>query len=1383
MASKVTCSSCGWSWNKSDSSKKDLYICHQCGKDNTMKDGGWLNKFEDAPEAQNGIEGTMGGLTDKGFNYNGAWGGTMQGGGVALMEGGEEEKTYGTFQLPEVVITGQAPKKGKTITKREDFEPLWNWASRKAGDVDKRQDRYGTLGDLYAYYAGQPLHYNALEYSEYKPTNAKNPNAKYISINDPKFKQEIFDKYNEVFIKKGTENQTFSTERERDRLKSTKINENTYAVSGYSPSNKEDYEEAKRLGIHPLDITGKKHVSNAIGRYFISKGKDDKGEYISYYDVFDEGSGPDGGGVGETLRLTKPFEIYDRIYLDPKTGKPKMAMGGSLPGAVGFTYARTQSPAPSNGPYAKKTKASAQFGEKVKPNDKRSQKFYNQLEQYYTRPDATEVEKATYKAFQQLNEQYGYAPVALKNKTIAGKRSMINPLTGRLNLVVQENEPIGEIKPEAKRMMEEYMNEYGHYQQYNEHPEYSKLRKAGNFLGDLTGDFGHMLKNLKGLRFAKAYNENYNTPGTTENEAHNIIQPKLQQELDENMLKNLDSRSRMPQLQNGQEMKYYQEGLDWKPKNISRDGGWLSKYDEDIPEAQFGLLKKAYSDFSKTYKPTTVTKEQRIKEIKENPASWSINDYKKFNLPEPGLETPDFDPIDLIGGGIGVKGALGAYGVYKNALKPFIVKGINIGSHPRSIARASGQIGKSLGGLTATGLEIAGGKENNYSTNQVYKEGGIIEDDMGQWAHPGEITKINSNQITMQGVDYPVLGISDTGDTKMMQPGQDYTYDGKSVTEIPMAQKGKIIPLKDLLKQEDEKLKGKADNTRLVQPVRQQPKVLIDPLTGKPPTADRQNIVRAAANPRNQGTIQTPYKRSPREQAIANLNTLDRRGDNAVASIVTAPIKAGLNLLRPDKYFEDVNSMSSLGDAVTSFGLDALTAIPAVEMASEASRYLGVPQRLGVLASDAKQLGSNFLGISPSSIPLAEQELINTFRNVGHIAKKTGASAKAEQFEALLKQGESLNDEMFFKLTGYNRSDVINKIGTLKQAESSGLKNFLPDQNDRYAAQLDRDAARVNRANAIEQASLGGPSAAEMRSAFQQQNYNPTSQEQLVASLTDDLANGRITQTQFQNNLEAQGIDMAAYLRGASVDDATNYAQQARGSQLDDIINISRSEDERMRFLDDLSAQVSNGTITEAEYMDRMSQHIRNRPSSPSYFDTDLDPIKVNNLSMYENAQSPIGRLNDKLYGNKYIPKTELAEDVNDLFIGLYTNEYNNPGLEMRRAYNQVAASPKGSSFLPARSLSSDSYPMSLRLTNRGLKSGIVDVNYHGMNLLNPSGFTQVAGLPMDINLKEINTLIKGLNTELPKSLPYAKIEGGQLMYPNFSVTRKKNGGWLNKYE
>jgi len=42
----------------------------------------------------------------------------------------------------------------------------------------------------------------------------------------------------------------------------------------------------------------------------------------------------------------------------------------------------------------------------------------------------------------------------------------------------------------------------------------------------------------------------------------------------------------------------------------------------------------------------------------------------------------------------------------------------------------------------------------------------------------------------MEGVPYDVLGVSDTGDTKLMKPGKDYKFKGKKVTEYPMAKNG-----------------------------------------------------------------------------------------------------------------------------------------------------------------------------------------------------------------------------------------------------------------------------------------------------------------------------------------------------------------------------------------------------------------------------------------------------------------------------------------------------------------------------------------------------------------------------------------------------------------
>jgi hypothetical protein len=78
---------------------------------------------------------------------------------------------------------------------------------------------------------------------------------------------------------------------------------------------------------------------------------------------------------------------------------------------------------------------------------------------------------------------------------------------------------------------------------------------------------------------------------------------------------------------------------------------------------------------------------------------------------------------------------------------------------------------------------------------KAFKQGGVIKDDRGQWDHPGEITEIGSNRITMQGVPYPVLGISDTGHQQMMYPGEEYKFKGKKVTEFPMAQNGKRTPI------------------------------------------------------------------------------------------------------------------------------------------------------------------------------------------------------------------------------------------------------------------------------------------------------------------------------------------------------------------------------------------------------------------------------------------------------------------------------------------------------------------------------------------------------------------------------------------------------------
>ena len=58
--------------------------------------------------------------------------------------------------------------------------------------------------------------------------------------------------------------------------------------------------------------------------------------------------------------------------------------------------------------------------------------------------------------------------------------------------------------------------------------------------------------------------------------------------------------------------------------------------------------------------------------------------------------------------------------------------------------------------------------------------------------------KIPSNNITMKGVDFPVFGIDNHGNMKLMIPDQDYLFPGDYVVETPVLQKGGQKPSEEL---------------------------------------------------------------------------------------------------------------------------------------------------------------------------------------------------------------------------------------------------------------------------------------------------------------------------------------------------------------------------------------------------------------------------------------------------------------------------------------------------------------------------------------------------------------------------------------------------------
>ena len=82
-----------------------------------------------------------------------------------------------------------------------------------------------------------------------------------------------------------------------------------------------------------------------------------------------------------------------------------------------------------------------------------------------------------------------------------------------------------------------------------------------------------------------------------------------------------------------------------------------------------------------------------------------------------------------------------------------------------------------------------------------FKQGGVIKDDMGQWAHPGEVTEISGNTMATHGYgDNPLYVVPDVGEPRMVQANTGtQTFPGATkFTEYPMAKNGSLVELNQL---------------------------------------------------------------------------------------------------------------------------------------------------------------------------------------------------------------------------------------------------------------------------------------------------------------------------------------------------------------------------------------------------------------------------------------------------------------------------------------------------------------------------------------------------------------------------------------------------------
>jgi hypothetical protein len=398
----------------------------------------------------------------------------------------------------------------------------------------------------------------------------------------------------------------------------------------------------------------------------------------------------------------------------------QFAMGGSLPGATGMMYARTINPAPSNGPYAKKTKASAQNGQEMK---------------YYQ--EGLDFKPKTISQ----DGSYIYASKDIKAKTKYPYPEDDPRSRGLFTRNPNKREPIIISDPNDPRLRA-YQDSLSAYEKGRE----------------IAGNLGKIFDRYYG----------YKRPRYESYFAKNYEAGKLKYSLDGNQ-GNIFGNNFPPlsQVDLNNEIDYWKtrSGDGTTGREVAKE---LKKYAK-IKTKPYRTLMSAELPSSLVYKKPV---QPIILQKKPIPIPRDVRDLG-YNLPTPGV--PSFPKLQEYNPDTPTKYTF-TYptGKYNEQKTMYFPTKSALKAFTQGVRGATYQEGDSWASATGT-----------------LQDGGNV-DSMGYWNPDnwGKPVTIPSNEITMEGVYEPLIGISDTGDVQYMEPGEDYEFDGEYVTEYPVAKKG-----------------------------------------------------------------------------------------------------------------------------------------------------------------------------------------------------------------------------------------------------------------------------------------------------------------------------------------------------------------------------------------------------------------------------------------------------------------------------------------------------------------------------------------------------------------------------------------------------------------
>jgi hypothetical protein len=806
-SSKVKCT-CGWSWNKSDSSKKDMYICHECGRDNSnnMKNGGWLDNYNDSEVSL--PEGYVGeGYDTSGRDYSPAWGGQFQGGGKLTFLQPTSEKLPQGYRIP---YADPSSELAMSIG-GEDGEPAYLIPSFKYGrPLENPMEEFKQTGEHLggpfktwqeADQWEQEVRHPYVEKGKAIPIPIKTwgemamggsiPGSvgfTYARTNSP---APSNGKYAKKTMASAQEGKTITVDEGDGKKRKILTDSKEYA----------DLYNEDRIGVKNDDESISFNPLNEVVVTPYDK------QYPFYQELSDEEKKyfNSDSPIGRQLRSRAQDNVgfnadkatdFAMGWLKdlPLAGlqAPQSALVEGVEAIRGNNYNFLDAITP---------------GEQRRPSD-----VWGIENDYYgVNPLNPMLPLVNYKTVGNtamdivtdplLIEGLARQPLQKGIKNIISSdidRQLLNIETigkkqglSAHEIAMNQMDQIGitsnqrkAYTPLVSETLEKYVTPYGYTAPggKNKITDVIDNIKQGSWQNNLTNQ-GKLYHPEREDAF-RLYlglpqkNKTFNVSDTA---------PVLHNSYPKGTFNNMD---------------IYNANTEDIIESVTPNIQKSLRYDDLVTDKHLNILDKNAVVSRDNVLMGGYNKVLTNDGLQYNDV-WDLNAPISFRslVPNKISEMPLLENIFYKTNAKGVQSPRGIkVPVEKIVGKPFMTHGNLPLTKSQYIEKLkTSAIETKNRHMTEDALQAFGNEYNNKLINasdkfleklNKYKQGGVIKDDMGQWNHPGEITEIGSNQITMQGVPYPVLGVSDEGDVQMMYPEEEYKFKGKKVTEFPMAKNG-----------------------------------------------------------------------------------------------------------------------------------------------------------------------------------------------------------------------------------------------------------------------------------------------------------------------------------------------------------------------------------------------------------------------------------------------------------------------------------------------------------------------------------------------------------------------------------------------------------------